>query len=72
MTINGKKIDGEHIIRLLDISDRDKSALLKLLPYDVELMEVIDYYLDHNAPMKEALGITESKVVNRFPVRRVI
>ncbi len=72
MTINGKKIDGEHIIRLLDISDRDKSALLKLLPYDVELMEVIDYYLDHNAPMKEALGITERNVVNRFPVRRVI
>ena len=72
MTINGKKIDGEHIIRLLDISDRDKSALLKLLPYDVELMEVIDYYLDHNVPMKEALGITERNVVNRFPVRRVI
>ena len=72
MTINGKKIDGEHIIRLLDISNRDKSALLKLLPYDVELMEVIDYYLDHNVPMKEALGITERNVVNRFPVRRVI
>ena len=41
MTINSKKIDGEHIIRLLDISNRDKSALLNILPYDVEILSLI-------------------------------
>ena len=63
MTINSKKVDGKDIIRLLDISDRDKSALIKLLPYDVELMEVVDFYLNNYIPMK---------VVNCYPVRRTI
>jgi hypothetical protein len=72
MTINGKKIESEDIIRLLDISDRDKSALLKLSPYDVELMEVVDYYLNNNVPMKETRGVLENHIVNRYPVRRVV
>jgi len=72
MTINSKKVEGKDIIRLLDISDRDKSALLKLLPYDVELMDVIDYYLNSNVPMKETRGVLENHIVNRYPVRRVI
>jgi len=72
MTINDKKVDGKDIIRLLNISDRDKSALLKLLPYDVELMEVVDYYLNNNVPMKETRGVLENHIVNRYPVRRVI
>jgi hypothetical protein len=72
MTINSKKVNSKDIIRLLDISDRDKSALLKLLPYDVELMDVIDYYLNSNVPMKETRGVLENHIVNRYPVRRVI
>ena len=46
MTINGIKMDEDTIMSLV-INKKDKDALMMLLPYEVELKDVIESFLEH-------------------------
>tara|TARA_B100000287_G_C20411862_1_gene693880 strand:+ start:373 stop:531 length:159 start_codon:yes stop_codon:yes gene_type:complete len=47
MTINGVKMDKDKIMSL-DFNKKDKDALISLLPYDVDLKEVFEFFLKHH------------------------
>jgi|TARA_Y100001951_G_scaffold68025_1_gene54942 hypothetical protein len=51
MTINGIKMNEDTIMSLV-IDKKDKDALVKLLPYEVELKDVIKSFLEYKKQEK--------------------
>jgi len=47
MTINGIKMDKDKIMSLA-LDKKDKDALISLLPHDVDLKEVLEFFFKHH------------------------